>query len=261
MKVLKPNISILTLLLLTGCVPSVPPLSNNASNVNHQTQALSFETNQVHFINTLKAQNTQKERNDFMEEYILKSDIQCQNYLSNPLQKTETTTNKDSLYMNIFDTVSSLFGISLVTNTAKAIFSGNDVASQEEKQAYANALTPEIRKGVELGRSRYAQNMIQKKPLDLNAYPIENLQSDILKYDKQCNDAYGLIEINRALKEMQNSVNAPRTASTLNIDPTAIKDKVVSVTKEVEEKKIEKEQIDENSAKVVPTQPTPVDAP
>lgn len=255
MKILKQISSITALLLLTGCVPALPPLANNATNSNQTQKALSFETNQVHFMHTLKETSTQEERNAFIDEFILKSDVQCQNYLNNPLKEEALNNNKDSLYMNLFDTVSTLFGISLVTNTAKAVFLENSEASQEEKQTYANALTPEIRKGVELGRSRYAKTLVSKKALDLNAYPVNNLKSDILKYDKQCNDAYGLIEINRALKEMQNAVHSPsiQTAPISNIDPTTIKDKVVAATKEVEDKKVEKEKADHNVSQTVPT--------
>jgi len=263
MKQLTTTTSILTLILLSGCVPSLPPLANHTSN-STQGEALTFKTNQVHFMHDLKANSTQKERNLFMDEYILKSDMQCQNYLSNPAKKAEINHNKDSLYMNIFDTVSTLFGISLVTNTAKAVFLDNGETAQEEKAAYSNALSPEIHKGVELGRSRYAQRMIQKKPLDLKTYSVQDLKTDMLKYDKQCNDAYGLIEINRALKEMQSAVYATptiRTPSLLKIDPKTIKDKVVAATKEVEEKKVEKENPNPNATKVVPTPPKPVNAP
>jgi len=260
--------SSITLLLLTGCAAALPSMTSHATDAKQQ-KALFFQTNQVHFMHTLKERSTQQVRNEFMDEFLLKSDIQCQNYLNNSLQKPEPNQQEDSLYMNIFDTVSGLFGTSLVTNTAKAVFLENGETAQEEKQAYTNALSPEIRKGVELGRSRYAKTMTQKKSLDLKAYSIQDLKTDMLKYDKQCNDAYGLIEINRALKEMQNSVYATptlRTPSLLKIDPTSIKEKVVAATKEVEEKKVEKARIinktlDSNTTTVLPTQPKPVDAP
>lgn len=262
MKNLLQPISILTLLLFTGCVSNMPNMLNTNLNENSQEPIL-FKTNQVHFMHSLKENSTQQERNFYLDEFILKSDMQCQNYLNSPLKKPEVDTSKNSLYMSIFDRVSSLFGMSLVTDTAKAVFLENGGESVEDKKAYANALSPEIRKGVELGRSRYAKSMIYKKRLDLKAYTVSNLQEDTLKYDKQCNDAYGLIEINRALKEMQSAVHTPVTpnTATLNIDPKAIKDKVEAVSKEVEDKKIEKEQPENATIRVLPKQPMPESVP
>jgi hypothetical protein len=102
--------------------------------------------------------------------------------------------------------------------------------------------------------------MTSKKNLDLKTYSINNLQEDTLKYDKQCDDAYGLIEINRALKEMQNAVHIKTASNTprLNIDPKAIKDKVEAASKKVQENKIEetiKEKAEVNTTKVIPIQP------
>jgi hypothetical protein len=251
--------SIFTALLLTGCVSGLPNLLESNLEQNNQ-KMVTFQTNQVHFMYSLKSTSTLSERNDYLDEFILKSDMQCQNYLNNPLKKPEVDNSKDSLYMSMFDTVSSLFGISLATNAAKAVFLEKDSESIEEKKAYVNALTPEIRKGVEIGRSRFAKAMTNKKNLNLKAYSINNLREDTLKYDKQCDDAYGLIEINRALKEMQSAVYTRTTPSvpTLNIDPKAIKAKVEAASKEVEEKKIEKSiksKAEVNATKVISTQP------
>ena len=98
------------------------------------------------------------------------------------------------------------------------------------------------------------KNHKKKKNLNLKAYSINNLREDMLKYDKQCNDAYGLIEINRALRQMQSTMYRQTTpvTPTLNIDPQTIKAKVEAATKEVKEKKIEKEK---EKAKVAPKQP------
>jgi len=256
----------ITLLAFTGCVPGT-----STTSLNHQSsQPLLFKTNQVHFMYDLKENSTLKERNKFIDEFILKSDMQCQNHLNNPLKKPETDEAKTSLYMNLFDSVATLFGISLVTNSAKAVFLENNIESEEEKKAFANALSPEIRKGIELGRTRYAKTMKENKKLDLKTYSIQDVKVDTFKYDKQCHDDYGLIEINSALKEMQNAVHSTptvKTPSVINIDPTTIKDKVVAATKEVEEKKEEKK-LQENNAtqkdsttKAVPKQLKPVSAP
>jgi hypothetical protein len=265
MKKLLQTSSILTALLLTGCVSTLPNIMG--SNLDQENQkTVIFKTNQVHFMHSLKTNSSENERNSYLDEFILKSDMQCQNYLNDPLVKPEVDDSKNSLYMGIFDTVSSLFGISLATNAAKAVFLEEDGESIEEKKAYVNALTPEIRKGVEIGRSRFAKTMTNKKNLNLKTYSINNLREDTLKYDKQCDDAYGLIEINRALKEMQSAMHTRTTPSvpTLNIDPKAIKAKVEAVRKKVEEKKIEKSiksKAEVNAIKVIPKQIMPVDVP
>jgi len=255
-----------TILLLTGCASSFPELLGSNLKQNTPQKAIRFKTNQVYFMNSLKENATQQERNAYLDEFILKSDMQCQNYLNAPLTKPKVDESQNSLYQSMFDTVTNLFGISLATNAAKAVFSENHEESLEEKKAYVNALTPEIRKGVEIGRSRFANAMKQKKSLDLKAYSVNDLQEDILKYDKQCNDAYGLIEINRALKEMQSSMRRATLPATQapTIDPKAIKAKVEEATKEVEEKKIEKKVKKQQVLKtnqVVPKQPTPENAP
>ncbi len=251
--------SLIIAFLSTACVPNIP--SSTLTPTNQQT--ITFKTNQVHFMHTLKETSTKEERNAYLDEFLLKSDMQCQNYLNNPLKKSEVDTSKDSLYMNLFDTVSTLFGISFATNAAKAVFLDNDTTSTEEKKAYANALSPEIRKGVEIARARYAKEMLKKKRLNLKEYSINDLREDILKYDKQCDDAYGLIEINRALKEMQSSVHtrSTPTSASLNIDPNAIKERVIEATQEVKAKKLEKEQHESNATQVSPTQPKLQNAP
>lgn len=254
--------TVIILLTFTACVPNIPKTSLKQQ----QAKPLLFETSQAHFIHSLNEKSTLQERNDFIDEFILKSDIQCQNYLNNPLKKPETDESKTSLYMNLFDSVATLFGISLVTNSAKAVFLENDVESNEEKKAFATALSPEIRKGVELGRARYARTIKAKKKLDLNTYSIQDVNVDIKKYDRQCDDAYGLIEINRALKEMQTAINRPPSVTTPAINPNRIKDKVIEVTKEVEEKKEGKKLLkhhstESNTTKVLPTQPKPVSVP
>jgi ribosomal protein L14E/L6E/L27E len=254
--------TLLTLLTFTACVPTIPSTALNQAT----PQTLVFKTSQANFMHDLKKEGTVDNRNAFIDEFIFQSNMQCQNYLNNPLKKPETDESKTSLYMNLFDSVAALFGISLVTNTAKAVFLENNVESEEEKQAFAHALSPEIRKGVELGRSRYAKTMMEKKKLDLKSYSLQEVKADTIKYDKQCNDAYGLIEINRALKEMQMTMNQAPSIATPSINPNSVKEKVIEATKEVEEKKEEKK-LQENSAtennttKVLPTQPTPVNVP
>ena len=234
-------VSIVSLVFITGCVKETPnPFLNNPNTASQKN--LIFKTNEYSFMNSLKDAKSEELRNSYMDEFLLKSDMQCANYLNQPLKKTNTQQN-DSLYMNIFDTVSTLFGVKYITDPAKAVFLGNDGESQEGKEAYANALSPEIRKGVEIGRARYAKKMVNKKRLSLEKYGVENLKKDTLNYDKQCNDVYGLIEINRALKEMQTQINTRtivKAPTPLSIDPQTIKDKVAEATKEVKEKEEQK---------------------
>ena len=236
------TVSIVAALFMTGCVGETPnPFASNLNDSASQKNLI-FKTNEHSFMNSLRHTKSVEERNDYMDEFLLKSDMQCANFLNAPLKKTPTKQN-DSLYMNIFDTASSLFGMSYITDTAKAVFLSDDGESVEEKEAYANALSPEIRKGVEIGRARYAKKMTHKKKLPLKEYTVANLNRDTLIYDKQCNDTYGLIEINRALKEMQTQLNTRtivKAPTPLSIDPQAIKDKVTEVTKEVKEKEEQK---------------------
>lgn len=248
-------LSTFALLLTTGCLqPSIDTSSNYKGD--SATKTLTFTTNEHNFMHSLSKASTVEERNSYMDEFLLKSDMQCANYLNQPLQKTDDTAKNDSLYMNIAEGVSSLFGLGYITSTAKAVFlEGNDEASAEEKTAYANALSPEMRKGVEIARARFAKEMRKKEALPLEKYSIKNLKEDTLKYDKQCNLEYGLIEINRALREMQSQMNtrAVPKEPTATLDPQVIKDKVAQATQEVKEKKEEKKREEAESSKQIET--------
>jgi len=197
-------------------------------------------------MHSLQNASTTNERNSYLDEFLLKSDMQCANYLNAPLQKPEESHQNDSLYMSIADTVSTVFGLSYITNTAKAVFlDDNNQESQQEKDAYANALSPEMRKGVEIGRARFAKELQKKKALPMDKYSINQLKEDTLKYDKQCNLEYGLIEINRALKDIQRQINTRvvvKKEPKLTIDPKVVKEKVEKATKEVEAKKSKKKE-------------------
>ena len=232
---------IVGIFLTTGCVEKIGSrhFFNQEENQN-QSKPLVFKTNESNFIYQLKDIHSPKERNAFMDEFLLKSDMQCSLFLNAPLSQKETQQN-DSLYMNLFDTASSLFGMKYITDTAKAVFLSSQGESTQKKEAYANALSPEIRKGVEISRSRYAKSMIEKKELPLEKYGVNDLKKDMLNYDKQCSNTYGLVEINRALKEMQSqlsrakSVPNPKRATVSPIDPQAIKQGVTKATKKVQE--------------------------
>ena len=246
-------LSTFAMLILTGCIQSSIDIGSNYNSASSTKKELLFSTNKYNFMTSLKKASTKEERNSYIDEFILKSDIQCVNFLNQPLKKVNNTNENDSLYMSIVDTIGTLFGLSYITDTAKAVFlDGNNKESIEEKIAYTNALSPEIRKGVEIARARFAKEMKKKKTLPLDKYSINNLKEDTLKYDKQCNLEYGLIEINRALKEMQSQMNTrvvtKEPTTTPTIDPQVIKDKVAQATKEVKEKQ-ENQKQDNNQTK------------
>ena len=230
-----------SLWLLTGCLQPLVTTTHydNASN----TQKLTFHTNEHDFLHSLKQKGNIKSRNAYMDEFLLKSDMQCSNYLNYPLNNTnQDNAHTDSLYMGIADTVSTLFGVRYITETAKSVFlNTNTQTSKKDKEAYANALSPEIRKGVEIGRARFSKEMLRKKVLPLNKYTLDNLKKDTLTYDKQCNLEYGLIEINRALKAMQTEMNRPSIVKKTKqaIDPKVIKKKVTQATQEVQKKELQ----------------------
>lgn len=223
-------------LLLSGCV-SNPLIPSNLSD-NHKKKALTFKTNTTSFISELK------NRNSYMDEFILKSDMQCENYLNTPQVQATTEAENSSLYMNIFDTVSTLFGMKLITDTAKVMVSGEE-DKIENQNSYKRALSPEIFRGVEINRERYAKKMKNKQKVSEKEYSLEAFQKDMLTYDKQCAEEYGLIEINRALKAMQHNIQHPAVASTkAPISIEAVKNSVKAVTQEVKAKKEIKKKIE-----------------
>ncbi|SFV71623.1 hypothetical protein MNB_SV-13-1337 [hydrothermal vent metagenome] len=215
-------------------------LANNLNNSSSKAKALVFKTNTNTFINELNNQSDINHRNNYIREFLLKSDIQCRDYLSTSKQEPQKESNQEqNLYMNIFDTISTVFGIQYISNTAKLMLSGDKQSRTQNQEEYKKALSPEIQRGVEINRERYAKKMLQKSKLPIKDYSISKVQKDILIYDKQCNEAYGLIEINRALKAMQQNVNRPtQNQKTINIE--SVKKKVENVTKKVQKKEVEK---------------------
>lgn len=229
--------------IFTGCVQN-PLLPNHLNATGGEQKALIFKTNQATFINELNSKTTKTGRNSYIDEFILKSDIQCRKYLATPIVKSTPTNAKNTLYMNIFDTVSTVFGIKYITDTAKVMLSGEEQNRLDNQKAYQNAFSPEIKRGVEINRARYAKKLQNKQSKSLKEYSIKDVQQDILLYDKQCNEEYGLIEINRALKAMQQNINQPKVDNKPKINIEAIKNKVTKVTKEVKKKEeIKKEKI------------------
>jgi len=226
------------LLIFTGCANN--PLLTTNLNQQSTESSLIFKTNPSTFITDLNTKTTQKGRNEYINEFILKSDMQCRSYLNASKVKAKATDlTQNQLYMNIFDTVSMVFGLSYVTNTAKAMLSGDMNSNLQNQQEYKKALSPEIQQGVEINRERYAKKIKRKTPLSINDYSIPQLQKDLSVYDKQCNEAYGLIEINRALKAMQQNLNQHQQRQKVTINVEAVKNSVTQATKKVQAKKIQ----------------------
>lgn len=223
------------LLLIAGC--GQPAKKEKA-------QATGFKTNMSSFINTLDNDSpNKKNRNALMDEFILKSDVQCQQYLNRPLLNASSGSKKQ-LYMDVFDATSQAFGVKNITDGAKNLYSGGkDDKKKDAKSAYEQALSPEIKRGVEIAREEYARrNMYSKKYKLIESYTNEMFERDMQNYDKLCNHEIGLIEINKALKKMQ---KRPKKVSPFSpklvIDPVTIKNKIEAVTKEEEAKNEEAE--------------------
>jgi hypothetical protein len=141
--------------------------------------------------------------------------------------------------MKVYDATGQAFGVKNITDGAKTLYTGGDKDKNKEANSdYGKVLYPEIKRGVELAREKYARtNMYSKKYKLIESYTNKMLERDMQNYDKMCNHEVGLIEINKALKKMQKT---PKKVSPFSpkvvIDPAVIKDKVEAVPKEVEAK-------------------------
>ena len=231
---------LLSLWILMGCVPS-SNMGSNQSHLQATTPYRTFHTSSYNFISPMLQNNsTQRDRNRYLKEFLSQSDVQCQHYLRRSSTVNQHSEAEQSLYMSIFDTVSMIFGISYITETAKQAINATTVKAEDNQVAYQNALTPEIFRGVEIGRIRYGKKMLSQTSRPLKEYSVADLQRDMLNYDKMCSREYGLIEINRALKEVQYQMMQPQDQKP-KIDPVVIKKKVEAVTKEVKKKEKERE--------------------
>ena len=250
MKGFKIYILLSSLVGFSGCVSDLN--SGNSLAPGERGYENGFNTNQYVFLaSRLDATSTKDDRNSFLEEFLSQSDMQCQHYLgsSQHQSKKVTTSAEQTLYMNIFDTVSLLFGVKYITDTAKEVFVSNTNTNTAENQSmYQSALSPEIIRGVEIARFRYANMMRARKDDNLKSYSIVNLQNDMKKYDKQCSNEFGLMEINKALRQAQNQMMRSGVANP-KIDPVEIKKKVEVATKKVKEEKKKKENKKKESKK------------
>lgn len=216
------------LLFISGCG------SDTVEPDKKKHKAAGFHTNTSMFIAAIdKDSPTKEDRNAMIDEFIMKSNLQCQHYLDNPLNKSSSNPKKQGLYMDIFDGVSQAFGMKNITDGAKKLYSkSNESGSNKAKIAYENALSPEIKRGVEIARETYAQKMMLRKTRMIESYTIAMLERDMENYDKLCSYETGLIEIHKALKKAQRQPKIKPFSP--KIDPTTIKNKVEAVTREAE---------------------------
>lgn len=242
MKKIKPVYILLlsTLWFIVGCGSDDTPKPNTPKN------KPGFHTDRSKFIATMDAAASDKQgRNNYIDEFIAKSDVQCQRYLDRPLRKSESKS-KSALYMNLFDAVSAVFGTKDVTDSAKKLYMKNPNGENEAKMAYEKALSFEIKRGVEIARERYAQTMLIKKNRLIESYTAAMLEQDIQNYDKLCDYEYGLVEINNILKKAQTPTSVQPFSSRLTIDPSSIKNKVEAVTIEAKSKEEKKKKKKKN---------------
>ncbi len=226
-----------TLLGINGCG------SDTAEPGKKMSKVSGFHTDRSMFIATVDdVSPTKEERNALIDEFIMKSNLQCQHYLDNPLN-TSSSPKKQGLYMDIFDGVSQAFGVKSITDGAKKLYiQKSEDGSNKAKIAYENALSPEIKRGVEIAREKYAQKMILRRTRMIESYTIAMMEQDMNNYDKLCSYETGLIEINRALKKAQRQPKIKPFSP--KIDPTTIKNKVEAVTREAEANEASKVKID-----------------
>ncbi|WP_373030301.1 hypothetical protein [Sulfurovum sp.] len=201
-------------------------------------QVTGFKTNRSSFLITMDTVSpNKKNRNALMDEFIIKSDVQCQHYLDRPLTKAK---KEDGMYMKVFDATSQAFGVKNITDGAKILYSGGDEdKNKDARSAYEKVLSPEIKRGVEIAREAYARkNMYSKKYKLIESYTNEMLEHDMQNYDKLCSHEVGLIEINKALKKRQ---KRPKKVTPFSpkvvIDPVTIENKVEAVTEKIEAEK------------------------
>ncbi len=225
------------LLLINGCGSDTPEPEEKKRKV------AGFHTDRSMFIATVdKVSPTKEDRNAMIGEFIMKSNLQCQHYLDNPLN-TSSNPKKQGLYMDIFDGVSEAFGMKHITDGAKKLYIKKSAnGSNKAKIAYENALSPEIKRGVEIAREKYAQKMILRKTRMIESYTIAMLERDMENYDKLCSYETGLIEIHKALKKAQRQPKIKPFSP--KIDPTTIKNKVEAVTREAEANELSNVKID-----------------
>jgi len=250
-------------LLFVACVPNGQTSLNPLSLTQKNHTDMEFHTNLENFVSSPFHENIKKEeRNSFIKEFIFQSNMQCQHHLRYPSNKRQENQNQNEqdLYMNIFDTVSMVFGVSHITESAKRALMPNTQESSSNQQKYQNALTPEILKGVEIGRKRYANEILNKHTLSIKEYGTNKIKNDMSKYDKQCNHAYGLIEINRALMALQQNMQSPNQTSTTKIDAITVKKKVEAVTKKVIKQKGQKKKPKKEMESVKKESKTPLDS-
>ncbi|MDD3592682.1 MAG: hypothetical protein PHO65_08575 [Sulfurovum sp.] len=232
-----------TLFLMSSIIWFVAGCGSQEVQPNNNKNAVQgFRTDRTYFITTVdESAPTREMRNAYLVEYIQKSEIQCSQYLDRSISSSSSSRSNTRLYLALFDTVSELFGVKTITDTAKELYRKNEKSSNETKLAYNRALSPEIKRGVEIVRERYARKLLSNKYRLIESYTMSELERDLKKYDRLCNYDTGLVEINMILKKAGKEKKEKVTpfSPKLTINPETIREKVEAVTIESEAKESE----------------------
>ena len=221
------------LILLAGCygvrdsVVTEPLVAQEVDN--------GFHTDMSHFLSEFSQVKTQQQRNKLIEELVTASNMECSAY---QYQETNQPPEDDSGYMAMFKIVGKYIGWDIAKDAMSAVSLLSDSATQKSNQdKYAQALKPNIIKGIQIARVKYLKKIERSKSLVLKSYSLEDVKKDIQNYDKRCSSYYGLMEITRAL---QNQEDASKEEAKI-IDVEEVKVKIKEVTKAVIAKKVWKD--------------------
>jgi len=203
-----------------------------------------FHTDFSHYQGAFKMPRTKQERDALISELISASNMQCNAYQYKSSQESEDETN--SGYVTMFKIVGKYIGLDIANDAIDAVSVISDMGQKKSnRDKYAQALKPNIIKGIELSRKKYLQEIKKHQKEDLKSYSILDFQEDLKAYDKRCATYYGLMEINKALEMSQ---TLPSEESKI-IKVEEVKKKIAAVTKEVRVWKINKEVFENNASK------------
>jgi hypothetical protein len=214
--------------ILTGCGDDPKPKKKKPQG---------FHTDRALFFNVPdKNGPTKNMRNALLEEFIQKSNIQCRQYLTDPIIRAGSSTPSNSAaYTNVIDNVSQFVGTKGITDSAKSLYAlkGTGEDSYKKKMAYERALSPEIIRGVEITRERYARKIRANKYRLIESYTLPLLENDMQSYDRLCNYETGLMEINRILQQASKPKKSLKPFSEKQmIDPNTINRSALNETQD-----------------------------
>ncbi|MEY3089769.1 MAG: hypothetical protein RL113_85 [Pseudomonadota bacterium] len=247
MKKLLCVLAVSSLMIITGCGDDPTP---------KKKMPVGFHTERGLFFNVPdKKAPTKKMRNALIDEFIQKSNIQCRQYLNDPLIRAASRNQSNSeIYSSMFDNVSQLVGTKGITDGAKSLYSKGDREDPyKTKMAYERALSPEIIRSVEITRERYARKIRSNKYRLIESYTLAMLEQDMQSYDRLCNYETGLMEINRILQQASKPKKSLKPfPAKQRIDPDTIKNTSLIEKQEGDttSRTIQNEEIELKTAKV-----------